>query len=777
MTEQAVTDGAGTPGFLGRRRELAQLRSDLERAGLDTMAGRPAPRGRVLLVAGRPGTGRTALAEEFAAALAAGGEYPGGVLRARLTDPAGEPVPAERAARDLLGPLGAGAPPGAAEDEVTGALRDALAERRAVLLLDDVASAAQLDELIPGTRDCVVVAVAGGPLTGVPDVRPCVLGGLERDAALRLLERGAGDVRITVDPGAAEALAESCGHLPAALTLVGGWLAARPDATLAEAVRALARAVPEAPPVPPPAGEGREARGEEAFEGGVFEDGDGDFAEDVYGAGGFSTGTHGRPPYDDRAFDGLDAHADGDGIGEEGAYEDEGAPPGSAPRLPPPEPALRRAFHLAHAALPAPAARTLRLLALAPAGLVDAHIASALAGWPVPAARAALEDLAARGLLRPEPGTPGLHRVPGCLYPLLRERLEAAEKPSEALLARARMLERTVRLLRACQAVTEPHGTSARAWLSGLPASLRFESRPAAARWLAERQPALLAAARTAVADGRLDTLARRLVAALTRALIAHRGPEDAAPELYRLHELVLDVAERHGLTRERAAALLNLGDLDARCGRLGSALERYRGALEAARAEREQAEPPGQAGGTALLVGRALESIAGTYAEQGDWQRAADWYGRAVAQAVTRGDLPAQARLYGRIGAAETRTGHWTEALRAWRAACAVHRRLGDGRAHARSLAAVARVQEYAGRPEESLRTAQEALRLARAAGDRRLQAALRLRLADCCDRLGRTGEAAAHRDAAELLLAHGRPPAEAPAPAYETELDPRED
>ncbi|MCZ9337060.1 hypothetical protein NGM37_04625, partial [Streptomyces sp. TRM76130] len=84
MTDQAVdTDGvrlsddaAEEPRFLGRTRELQALRADIERAGLDTLSGRKAPRARVLLVAGRPGSGRTALAEELVARVAA--DYPDG---------------------------------------------------------------------------------------------------------------------------------------------------------------------------------------------------------------------------------------------------------------------------------------------------------------------------------------------------------------------------------------------------------------------------------------------------------------------------------------------------------------------------------------------------------------------------------------------------------------------------------------------------------------------------------------------------------------------------
>ncbi|CAM5716384.1 hypothetical protein SGRIM128S_03081 [Streptomyces griseomycini] len=68
MTDQAVDPGsarlsqdAAVEGrFLGRTRELKELCADIERAGLDTLSGRKAPRARVLLIAGRPGSGWTA---------------------------------------------------------------------------------------------------------------------------------------------------------------------------------------------------------------------------------------------------------------------------------------------------------------------------------------------------------------------------------------------------------------------------------------------------------------------------------------------------------------------------------------------------------------------------------------------------------------------------------------------------------------------------------------------------------------------------------------------
>ncbi|MEV6951867.1 tetratricopeptide repeat protein [Streptomyces sp. NPDC051183] len=641
--------------FVGRRRELKELREDIARTGLDTLSGRKAkaPRARVLLVAGRPGSGRTALAEAFVREIAE--DYPDGVLRTRLTTPGGETVATERAVRTLLEGLGEPTPPGAGEDELSSALRTALQGRRAIILIDDAADPHQVDALLPDTPECLVLVTAEGPLTGIPDVRPCTLGGLDTPSAVRMLVHRIGDIRVTADPRAAEALAEECGGQPAVLSLVGGWLAAHPKASVADVAKQL----------------------------------------------------HDMPP-------GL-----------------------SGP--------LGRGFRFVYESLPQPAQRTLRLLPLAPAGVVDSHTASALAGCSVAAAQSTLEDFAALGLVHS--AQDGLFMLPGCLAPLLQALLEAKERPAEVQLARARMLERTVRLLTSCRAMAEAaDGEDAdlvRERLDGLPRALRFPDRRAAATWLDTRLPALSAAAALAVADGALDTLARRLVAALVRALAEHRGTAEAAPELYGLHRLVLDVAERRDLHREQAAALLNLADLDAATGRTQEALERYRAALVAGKAAKDP-----------YATGRAMESVGGAYQELADWHRASDWFGRALSQALARGERGDEARLYGRLGNVHTYAGRYGDALRSWRAAAAGYRKLADVPGQAKALSEMARVQEYAGRPEESLHTCREAVELARKAGDLRLQAALQVRLADTLDRLGDPGAARLHRSAADRLL-----------------------
>ncbi|GGO95207.1 hypothetical protein GCM10012280_51860 [Wenjunlia tyrosinilytica] len=701
---------APTP-FVGRRDELKVLHAEIDRPGL-ARGGAPARGSRVLLIAGRPGSGRTALALHLAHQLA--DRYPDGSFFARLTGPEAEAAHPARVALDLLAAFGERADRDADPAHLAAAARAALSGRRVLLVLDDVAESDQLLALLPDGPGALVVATSQGPLTGVADARPCVLGGLDPASATAMLTHAIGSTRIVCDPRAAEELGEECGSHPTALRLVGGWLAARPKTSVADAAARL----------------------------------------------------------------------------RSSAVEDPG------PRVP-----LARAFQLVNGDLPPAVARLLRLLVLAPAAVVDAHVASSLAGCSPAAAGSVLADLAERGLLARQEGTEGEYRVPGCLDPLLRRAMEANDQPGEIQLALARMLERTVRLLGACLTALEPQrgngergngergggerGGGERERTSGAgdgrrgadggggdgrggdgrgehgrgeepPKELRFASPQAAALWLERRLPSLMAAARTAVDDGGLDTLARRLIAALVRVLSLPGGalprdtPTEGAPtgragaaEQYHLHGLVLDIATRNGRHRERAAALINLADLDAAAGRRHEALDRYRDALAAARLDDDQA-----------AAGRALESIGDVHRDLGDPQRAADWYGRALAVRESRGDLADQARLHGCLGSACVRLRQWPDAAREWRTAAALHRRVNDIPSQARAFTELARVLEYAGYPEESLRMCREALRWARHCQDVRLEAAVLLRMADTLDRLGDPAGARVQRAEAERLL-----------------------
>lgn len=727
---------AGPALFVGRRAELAALRA---------AAARPAEgRSPVLVVAGRPGSGRTALAVRFAVTVAA--DYPDGVLFARLSAPDGGRVPPARAARRLLEQLGAesvGVPlPGAAEDgrDEPGcvALRAALAGRRVLLLLDDVRDAGQLWPLLADEPGCLVLATTAGPLTGIEDIDPVILGGLDRSAAGELLGDLVGGTRISCDPVGGADLAEACGSRPAALRLMAGWLRGNPKLAVTDAAKELVRAVAEADARETAPGEARgekrgEARGEARGEtkagaagqpGGKGAAGVGGVGGSVGGsAGGSGAGvTGGSDPKagvkQPKASKGAGRAAGPGGGGAEkqvgagaggrggaGAGPAAAAPaagpaagpatgaeapadPGAAAEgtdpardpaawvKPGPEPAepvpvpdndpLIGAFTLTYAALPAAQARMLRALTLAPAQSADPRTASALVGCPAPDAAATLAALAERELLTEEaPAADGTarYRVPGRLYPRLVRLREREDRPAEVELARARLLERLVRLTDSARALLDPTGGTGP---DPLPGPLRLRSAAHARQWLLDERDLLLGAVADAIGQGDLDGSAGRLVTALLRALPL--TGEAAPADLHQLHELVLTVAERHGRPRRASAALLNLGDLQAAAGRWEQAAGHYRAALEHARTADDEA-----------LCARALEGAAGCHRALGDPVRAADWYGRALGVRQSMGDQAAEARLLARMAEAHTAQRRFDEADREYRASLSVLRRLGD--------------------------------------------------------------------------------------------------
>ncbi|MEV7776074.1 tetratricopeptide repeat protein [Kitasatospora sp. NPDC086791] len=670
---------AGPTLFVGRRAELAALRA---------AAARPASgRCPVLVLAGRPGSGRTTLAARFARTAAA--DYPDGVLFARLSAPDGGRVPPARAARLLLEQLDpeAAVPlPGAVEDgrDEPGcvALREALAGLRVLLVLDDVRDAGQVWPLLADEPGCLVLATTAGPLTGIEDIDPVILGGLDRTASGELLADLVGGTRVSCDPVGAADLAEACAARPAALRLMAGWLRGNAKTAVTDAARELTRVVGEEPA--PAAGTSGGAPGAK----GAAQDAARDVSKDTprTSKDALKKGT-GKAP-------GNAPEKASKNKGEEGGaapgVESAGDPaawvkPGPEPAEPVPVPdndPLLGAFTLLYRSLPAAQARMLRTLTLAPAQTADPRTASALVGCPVPDAAVTLAALAERELLGEEApaadGTPR-YRVPGRLYPRLVRLREQEDRPAETELARARLLERLVRLTEAARALLDPEGAPAP---DPLPAALRLRSAEHARGWLLGERELLLGAVADAIGQGDLDGSAGRLVTALLRALPLTGA---AAPaDLYRLHELVLTVAERNGRPRRASAALLNLADLQVAAGRWEQAAAHYRAALEHAR--KADDEP---------LCARALEGAAGCHRALGDAVRAADWYGRALGLRQSLGDHAAEARLLARVAEAHTAQRRFDEADREYRAALAVLRRLGDERAREAVGAALADLRE----------------------------------------------------------------------------------
>jgi tetratricopeptide (TPR) repeat protein/DNA-binding XRE family transcriptional regulator len=211
---QTVTD------FVGRAGEVGRLEAVLD----------PGPAGtgvQAALVCGQPGSGKTTLALRVAHALS--DAFPDGQLWAHLAGASARPRDPGEVLGEWLRALGVhGAAIPAGQDERAALFRSWMAGRRVLLVADDAASSAQVQQLIPGTAGSAVLVTSRRLLAGLPGAELLVLDALPPGEAVGLLARIAGPERVTAEPEAAVELAEACGFLPLALRIAGTRLAARP---------------------------------------------------------------------------------------------------------------------------------------------------------------------------------------------------------------------------------------------------------------------------------------------------------------------------------------------------------------------------------------------------------------------------------------------------------------------------------------------------------------------------------------------------------------------
>jgi tetratricopeptide (TPR) repeat protein len=223
----------GPARFIGRDAELATLRDYLAPSG-----GRRTT--AVVAIDGQPGVGKSALAINLAHGLERA--FPDGVLYVRLHGADAERVPrsAHQALSQLLTALGVhGSDVPAETEEASARYRTELAERRALVVLDDAADAAQVRPLLPGGPGCAVLITSRARLA-LPEALPFRLDLLSEPHAIEMLDRLDGTGRVRRDPRAAAMIANACGRLPLAVQIAAARLGNRPSWTSADLAARLA---------------------------------------------------------------------------------------------------------------------------------------------------------------------------------------------------------------------------------------------------------------------------------------------------------------------------------------------------------------------------------------------------------------------------------------------------------------------------------------------------------------------------------------------------------
>ncbi|WP_329008784.1 tetratricopeptide repeat protein [Micromonospora rifamycinica] len=259
VLRQGDSDPAGPPGKPARDEDPgpggllvspAQLLPDLPhftgredslRRALAIIHGRAAAL-RIVVVEGIPGVGKTTLATHLAYRVA--GDFPDGQLYADLRglDPDAALAPGE-VLQAFLHALGVRGPDIPANDLArSGLYRSVLAERRVLIVLDNVRDADQVRPLLPGAPGSLVLVTSRYSLAGLAATHGAdvlTLDVLSEAEARDLLVARLGPARALADRRALAEIVTLCGGLPLALAVVAARTMARPGRSLAAVAREL----------------------------------------------------------------------------------------------------------------------------------------------------------------------------------------------------------------------------------------------------------------------------------------------------------------------------------------------------------------------------------------------------------------------------------------------------------------------------------------------------------------------------------------------------------
>ncbi|WP_439663449.1 AfsR/SARP family transcriptional regulator [Lentzea sp. HUAS TT2] len=203
--------------FTGRTVEVATLGRRLAEEGTGS---------RLCTIFGKPGAGKSTLAMHVAHRVRE--QFPDGQLYVSLRGTrAVRPEPVEVLAGFLraLGVADSAIPDEA--DERARLYRTMLADRRILVVLDDVADEKQIRPLLPGGHTAAVLVTSRERLSALDGATHLDLHVLADEEAVQLLDRVVGGDRVAAEPLAAQEIVRLCGRLPLAVRIAGARLAAR----------------------------------------------------------------------------------------------------------------------------------------------------------------------------------------------------------------------------------------------------------------------------------------------------------------------------------------------------------------------------------------------------------------------------------------------------------------------------------------------------------------------------------------------------------------------
>jgi DNA-binding SARP family transcriptional activator len=224
---------AATADFVGRQDMLKVLLDLLSQSRSDTDRWVP-----VACLNGEGGVGKTALALHVAHAVRR--HYPDGQLFVESRGADGQPADTMHVLARLISSLG-GAPmtlPDQLPDRIA-VYRSWLADKRVLIVLDDISSAAKAAALIPGNPECGVIITSRRPLADLPGARHFRVDKLSEAACLEMLGNIIGIERAAAEPAGGRQLVRFCDYLPLAVRIVAAKMATRQHWRIADLVQRM----------------------------------------------------------------------------------------------------------------------------------------------------------------------------------------------------------------------------------------------------------------------------------------------------------------------------------------------------------------------------------------------------------------------------------------------------------------------------------------------------------------------------------------------------------